>query len=185
LDADGTVKILDMGLARLEGGPELSTSEADLTGTGTIMGTVDYMAPEQAINTKIADARADIYSLGCTFFFLLTARVPFDGKTMVEKVLAHRQHSIPNLTQVRADVPPDVAAVFEKMMAKALEDRYQTMTDAIADLERAQSRIATGGSLPPAVQQPMHQPAAQSTPQPAWPNLPVDNSSELSIALSN
>jgi serine/threonine protein kinase len=191
LDADGTVKILDMGLARLEGGPEMSTSEADLTGTGTIMGTVDYMAPEQAVNTKLADARADIYSLGCTLFFLVSARVPFEGKTMVDKVLAHRSKPVPALSQYRNDVPADLAAVFQRMVAKKIEDRYQSMTEVIAALERCQALKASGTDLPMPASPVAAAPApaaASSAPAMAmnWPPAHgEDDASELSIALSN
>src|SRR5262249_51945683 len=88
LDKEGTVKILDMGLARLsaDGDPG---PQAELTNTGAVMGTVDYMAPEQALDTKTADARADIYSLGCTLFYLLTGRATFQGDSLMKKLLAH------------------------------------------------------------------------------------------------
>jgi len=134
LDKKGTVKILDMGLARLSADPDLE-KQAELTSTGTIMGTVDYMAPEQALNTKTADARADIYSLGCSLFYLLTGKATYGGDTLMAKLLAHRDQPIPSIRDMRPEAPEQVEAVFNRMVAKRIEDRYQTMTEVIADLE--------------------------------------------------
>ena len=135
LDKKGTVKILDMGLARLSSDGNAST-QAELTGTGAVMGTVDYMAPEQALSTKHADARADIYSLGCTLYYLITGKAAYDGDTLMAKLLAHREMPIPALG---ANVPEQVQAVFEKMVAKTVEDRYQTMSQVVAALEPCSS----------------------------------------------
>ena len=140
LDESGTVKILDLGVARFRGGPMAST----LTNTGCLLGTVDYMAPEQAINTKLADQRADIYSLGCTLYFLLTGQPLFGGETAMERLLAHREKEVPSLT----NAPKWLNAVFQTMVAKKPEARFQTMGDVIANL--AQQRNAEGLVCPPA-----------------------------------
>ncbi len=132
LDSEGVVKVLDMGLARFSGEGD-TAGQAELTGTGAVMGTVDYMAPEQAISTKHADARADIYSLGCTLHWLVTGRPMYDGETLMAKLIAHREEPVPSL----GNVPEAVQAVFEKMVAKKSAERYQSLSEVVAALERA------------------------------------------------
>lgn len=139
LNTEGTVKILDMGLARIhEDG-----AQAELTGTGVVMGTIDYMAPEQALDTKSADARADVYSLGCSLHYLLTAHATYEGATMMAKLLAHREKPIPSLRSVRPEVPEQLDAAFRKMVAKKIEERFQTMAEVITALEGCGSGSTT------------------------------------------
>jgi serine/threonine protein kinase len=137
LDKKGTVKILDMGLARiaLTVGEEVEDSGERLTQSGQVMGTCDYMAPEQAKDTHKADQRSDVYSLGCTLYRLLTGKVPYSGDSLMSILLAHRDAPIPSLADARPDVPDSVNAVFRKMVAKLPEDRYQSMDEVIADVE--------------------------------------------------
>jgi serine/threonine protein kinase len=138
LDSKGTVKVLDMGLARLNQsiGPDDSTGQQTLTGTGQAMGTIDFMPPEQAENVKTADERSDIYSLGCTLHYFLTGRAVYGGDTTVMRLLAHRDADIPSLRAERPDVPEHLDAIFQKMVAKKPEDRFGSMTEVIAELEK-------------------------------------------------
>ncbi|MBL9094370.1 MAG: serine/threonine-protein kinase, partial [Planctomycetaceae bacterium] len=128
LDKKGVVKILDMGLARIEDGD-------GLTATEQVMGTVDYMSPEQAAETKNADARSDIYSLGCTLWYLLSAKKLFDGDTMISRLMKHRDAEPPSLVKTRDDASWPLEQAFHKMIAKRPQDRYQSMEEVIAALE--------------------------------------------------
>lgn len=135
LTRSGEVKVLDMGLARVCSG---LPDDSGLTSTGQLMGTVDYLAPEQASDSRTADIRADIYSLGCTLFHLLTGRPPYadqEHRGALDRVMAHRQQQLPNLTTVRPGVPNEVAAVLSRMAAKEPSDRYESPAEVAAALE--------------------------------------------------
>lgn len=144
------VKILDLGLARVDLPAAQQMERRDgLTTTGAVMGTVDYMAPEQAVNTRTADHRADIYSLGCTLHFLLTAEPPYSGETMMERLLAHREQDTPSLRDRRNDVPAELDAIFQRLLAKQPDERFASMTDVVEALESLCGESArTNASLP-------------------------------------
>jgi eukaryotic-like serine/threonine-protein kinase len=137
LNNKGVVKILDMGLARLASGNGDAAATASLTLDGTVMGTPDFMAPEQSLSTRTVDIRADVYALGCTLYFLLTGKVPFPGGTLGDKIARHLAEEPSPVEQLRPDVPPAVAAVVRKMMAKKPEDRYSTPAEVADALSRA------------------------------------------------
>jgi serine/threonine protein kinase len=139
LDPEGNVKILDMGLARYQASQE----EEVLTVSGMAMGTPDFMSPEQGVNAKHADERSDIYSLGCTLFYLLTGKKVYGGESLVEKVMAHQNEPIPSLIEACQDATPELDAIFQKMVAKQRGDRFQSAGALLAELESL-----SGGDIP-------------------------------------
>jgi serine/threonine protein kinase len=116
------VKILDFGLAKVV---REKAEESALTGAGKMLGTPDYIAPEQSVDAASADIRADIYSLGCTFYYLLTGGPPFKGNSLYAILQAHHTETAKAANLVRPEVPAELAAVLEKMMAKGPAARYQ------------------------------------------------------------
>ncbi len=136
LTGKGIIKILDMGLARLR---EVSVPSGEnvvaLTQEGAMMGTPDYLAPEQARNAKVADIRSDIYSLGCTFYFLIIGSPPFPGNSVMQKLFQHQKEDPKPIESVRSSVPPGLSAILKKMMAKDPADRYPTPGEVAQALE--------------------------------------------------
>ena len=126
----GRARIVDMGLARLH----QVDGDADLTVSGMTLGTFDYISPEQARDPRAADVRSDLYSLGCTMFFMLVGRPPFAEGTMVQKLLQHQQAAPPVIDELRPEVPRRLAAVVERLMEKDPLDRYQRPAVLVADL---------------------------------------------------
>ena len=127
VNEQGVVKILDMGMARLVG--ESGISNSDSRSNERILGTVDYMAPEQAVSAPNFDFRADVYSLGCTLFALLVGHPPFNEGTLTQRILKHQTQDPPSLRRFRQDVPVDLADICLKMMAKNPSERYQTANE--------------------------------------------------------
>jgi serine/threonine-protein kinase len=145
-DPQGFLKIVDMGLAKIHAG-ENEDIVSMLTSNTAIMGSADFMSPEQTVSTKNVDARTDIYSLGASFYFLLTAKVMYPQKTTFSKLIAHRQAPISSLKLLRSDVSQKLDDVYTKMVAKKVEDRYQSMTKLILDLESLEKESGTQDRL--------------------------------------
>jgi serine/threonine-protein kinase len=128
---EGRVKLIDMGLARLR---HADPAVADLTASGVTLGTFDYISPEQARDPRNADVRSDIYSLGCTFFFMLAGQPPFPEGTVLQKLLQHQGDEPPDIQQVRPGLPEESSRILRKMMAKDPRHRYASPGDLVADL---------------------------------------------------
>lgn len=127
------VKILDFGLARLNQGD--GTTKTIVAKENSVMGTPDFLSPEQSRSLHDVDIRSDLYSLGCTFYYLLTGEVPFPGGNTVDKLIRHNRETARPLEEMRPDLPSMVAVIVRKLMAKKPEDRYQTpdeLMDALA-----------------------------------------------------
>jgi serine/threonine-protein kinase len=163
--AAATIKILDFGLARLHEAAEVGPGGAATihTAPNTVLGTPDYLSPEQSRDLHTADIRSDLYSLGCTLYFLLTGRAPFAGGSSLEKLIRHAREEPPRVEKLRPEVPPAVARIVRRLLAKEPALRYETP----AELAAALAPLAAAGpvtGLPP---------ARTAPPRPA-PDLPSD-----------
>lgn len=162
------VKVLDFGLARMK---SETHDTSQLTHTGQILGSPDYIAPEQAQNTKTADIRSDIFSLGCTLFEMLTGQVPFGGNSVMEKLMARVYQAAPRVSSLRPDVPPALDAVVARMLTREPEGRYQRPLELLAALTpfAENSASVSGEFLPPPAVEPL--PASGSLAPQADPRL--------------
>ncbi len=182
----GTVKILDLGLARLA-----DPNEASLTILGTVMGTPDFIAPEQALNPHTCDIRADLYSLGCTLYYSITGRIPFPRGGVTDKLLQHQMHEAEPMADVRRarlmtesaktgrriddafhDVPSEVEALVRKLMAKRPDDRFQTPAELADVLESVLAKLA-GDPMAITHTSLATNPNLSLTPLPATPTTPM------------
>jgi serine/threonine protein kinase len=176
LDRSGTIKVLDLGLARFFDSerPQDNITE-QFNEKNSVLGTADYLAPEQATQTDV-DVRADIYSLGGTFYYLLTGKAPFQEGNIAQKILWHQQRHPTPVRELRPEVPEAMARVLETMMAKRPDDRHQTPLDVASALEEwTQQPIEP----PPPEEMPQLSPAAMNAGRSDGPRTPSPSSSRM------
>ncbi len=131
--AEGEVKILDLGLALVN---QDDSESLTVLYNEKVMGTADYLSPEQAVNSHEVDSRADIYSLGCTLYFLLTGHPPFPDGTLAQRIAKHQTQEPADIRVSRADCPEAIVTVCQKMMRKSVDDRYQTCDEVKLELQK-------------------------------------------------
>jgi serine/threonine-protein kinase len=164
IDQNGRVKILDMGLALVSAGAKDSLTVAN---NENVLGTADYLAPEQAINSHGVDHRADIYGLGCTLYYLLAGKPPFGDGTLAQRIARHQKEMPPPIRTLRPDCPGELEGICVKMLQKKPEYRYQSATAVAEALEKFLANIPVGITL-------------KAGPLGPLPNV-VENSSSISL----
>jgi serine/threonine protein kinase len=132
VDLTNTVKILDLGLARFS---QDETDDLTVRMKESVLGTIDYLSPEQAVNSHEADARTDIYSLGATFYYCLTGHPPFATGSLAQKLLWIQSREPPSIRHYCNDVPDSLIELIEKAMAKEPEDRFQTAAELLMAID--------------------------------------------------
>ena len=169
-----TVKILDMGLVRSILESE-DVSRTELTRDGTVVGTPDYMSPEQAKNSSTVDPRADLYSLGCTLYFLLRGQPPFPEGSPIDKLIRHQLDPPPNLRQSRPDLPEGLVQIVDRLLKKKPDERYSCANDvAVALLPfTPEGAVAGDGDLEKTVSYPMPVFSLEPEPTPVSAERPA------------
>ncbi len=166
VDQKGVVKVLDMGLARWEQDDKMAS--LTIAHEENVLGTADYLAPEQAKDSHSVDKRADIYSLGCTMYFLLVGHPPFPDGTLAQRIWKHQNQMPKSVYEERADAPPPLVDVCLRMMSKQPEARYQTAGEVAQVLARWLEMRGKGDGGPGAVR-PTGRPPRRSAPAPKAP----------------
>ena len=145
-DAAGLVKVADLGLARLTS--ESNSLNTSLTQAGSLLGTADYMAPEQALDSAAVDHRVDVYSLGCTLYFLLAGQPLYTAGSLMALLLKHRDAPLPSLSEARPDIPAELDELYRRMAAKKPEQRYPTMDEVVRALEGVRGAVTLSDVRP-------------------------------------
>jgi serine/threonine protein kinase len=206
VDRNGTVKVLDMGLARFfNDEDDLLTRQHD----ESVLGTADYLAPEQVLDSHDVDIRADIYGLGATFYYCMTGKTPFGEGTIAQKLIWHQTRQPKPIRSIRKEVPEELAAIVDKMMAKERDQRYPTPIEVVEALAKwtqgsigppaesempALSLAARGGARSDSNSGPRPSPRAKPAsppPRPEWqgpespgPGTPTDSPSKETSLVS-
>ncbi len=151
LSTEGRLKVSDFGLVHVS---REESALSELTGSGEIVGTWDYIAPEQIQNSSTADPRADIYSLGCTLYHLLAGQPPFPGGSLAQKIAAHLYQTPTPLATLRSDLPEGLIQVIDSMMSKARDDRYPTSLEVVKALGPFGKPVSVPRKPPPPGEKP-------------------------------
>jgi serine/threonine-protein kinase len=144
IDKKGSVRLLDMGLALVAAGDEESLTVAN---NENVLGTADYLAPEQALNSHSVDHRADIYGLGCTLYFLLTGKPPFSDGTLAQRIAKHQTEMPKPIRQTRSDCPGELEGICVKMIQKDPRYRYQSAKEVAEALEKFAALVPKGSKV--------------------------------------
>lgn len=176
IDRNGVVKVCGWGRSYFQDDPAPTNTKSQ-----KVIGSVDYMPPEQSFDSNQVDHRADIYALGCSVFTLLTRRLLFPGKTLRDCVTAHRKQPPPPIQQFRADAPAGLNMVLQKMLAKDPNERFHSMAQAIAGMQAAEHSTAKRPTKKPA-QRPAASPQAASPTEKDAPASRPDDTSAINLA---